>query len=115
MRLIVVPEKRKKKRSFFDLFNFEENFFDLDLGEEGSGYSISVTYDETGKPIVDVKTKGDIDKAKLREQIMKQYPNAEIRGLETEPLVRFVEESEEKNKKEQDKAEKKSRYKVKIE
>jgi|Deesub1362B_J571_1020462.scaffolds.fasta_scaffold00003_576 hypothetical protein len=63
-----------------------------------SGYSISVTYRPDGKPIVSVETYGDVDKEKLRQEIERQYPGAEIRGLEQEPLI--WEEDAIKNEKE---------------
>lgn len=56
-----------------------------------SGYSISVVYGPDGKPIINVETYGDIDKAALRKEIEKQYPGAEIRGLDEE-LIREVTE-----------------------
>ena len=62
-----MPE-RKKKRRFSDLFGFnEEDFlFGQEPIEGGSGYSISVTYDNSGKPVVQVKTHGDVDVSELR-------------------------------------------------
>jgi len=46
--------KRKRKKPFFDLFGFDEEdfLFGREPVEGGSGYSISVTYDESGKPVV---------------------------------------------------------------
>jgi len=90
-----MPE-RKRKRRFFDLFGFGEE--DLLFGgkptEGGSGYSISVTYDAKGKPVVQVKTHGDVDTAELRRDIEKRYPGAKIEGLEKKPLIRIIDEEE---------------------
>jgi len=91
----------KRKRRFFDLFGFcEEDFL---LGREpaqgGSGYSISVTYDEKGKPVVQVKTYGDVNTAELQRDIERRYPGARIEGLEKKPLIRIIDEEEEKQKK----------------
>ena len=94
-----MPE-RKRKRRFFDLFSFGEEDF-LFGGEPtggGSGYSISVIYDEKGKPEVHVKTHGDIDTTELRRGIEKRYPGAKIEGLEKKPLIRIIDEDEEKRK-----------------
>lgn len=77
--------KRKHK-------NEPERFVELDpedLGfvleptqiEVGSGYTVSVGYDEDYKPIVDVKTYGRVDTARLRRDIERIFPNAEIRRL----------------------------------
>ncbi|MFQ5711647.1 MAG: hypothetical protein ACE5GD_07700 [Candidatus Geothermarchaeales archaeon] len=95
-----MDEKKRKRKGLFDVFGFEDveslfEDFDVSGGPGGSGYSISVTYDEAGKPVVKVKAHGDIDKAKLREDIERKYPGAKIIGLEKEPLIRFVDEGEE--------------------
>ena len=92
-----MPERRRKRR-FSDLFGFDEE--DFLLGREpakgGSGYSISVTYDEKGKPVVQVKTYGDVDAAELRRDIEQRYPRARIGGLKKKPLIRIVDDEEEK-------------------
>ena len=92
---------RKRKRPFFDLFDFDEEdfLFGREPVEGGSGYSISVTYDESGKPVVQVKTHGDVDVAALCRDIERRYSGARIEGLDEKPLIRIVgEEKEEKNK-----------------
>ncbi|MEM2912486.1 MAG: hypothetical protein QW146_08285 [Candidatus Bathyarchaeia archaeon] len=58
--------------------------------EIGSGYAISLNYDEEGNPIVDVRTYGKVDSAKLMKQIACLYPNAHIRQLSQEPTVTIV-------------------------
>lgn len=111
-----MPERKRKKR-IFDIFGFDEE--DLFSGrkplEGGSGYSMSVTYDGTGKPLVRVETRGDVDVAKLRRDIEQRYPGAKIEGLEKKPLIRIVDEEEKKGKDEKGKpakGEKKWRIKV---
>ncbi|RJS68365.1 hypothetical protein CW693_04595 [Candidatus Bathyarchaeota archaeon] len=80
-----MPERKHKREP--------ERFIELDsedLGfvleptqvEVGSGYTVSVSYDEEDKPIVDVKTYGEVDTAKLRREIERMFPNAEIRQLD---------------------------------
>jgi hypothetical protein len=101
--------RRKRGKSPFDLFDEllgfdEESLFSGETGEGGSGYSISVTYDQSGKPVVRVKTYGNIDEAELRRSLEEQYPGAKIEGLNKKPLVTFVDE-----KGESEKAEKKPR------
>ncbi len=49
--------------------------------EVGSGYTVSVSYDEDEKPIVDVRTYGEVNMAKLQKEIRKAFPDAEIRNL----------------------------------
>ena len=58
--------------------------------EVGSGYTLSVNYDENEKPIIDVKTYGEIDSAKLRREIERIFPNAQIRNLNPARSVTIV-------------------------
>lgn len=66
--------------------------------EVGSGYAISLSYDEEGNPIVDVKTYGEVDSVKIRRDIERLYPNAQIRHLNEEPTVTVVRKSGRKSK-----------------
>jgi len=87
--------KEKRKGGFFDIFGLDEEDFFLEsksFAGGSSSYSISVTYDEKGKPIVKVQTKGDIDAVELRRDIEQRYPGAKIQGLEEQPLIRVVDE-----------------------
>ena len=99
-----MPE-RKKKRRFFDLFGFDEEdfLFGQQPVEGESGYSISVTYDSGGKPVVQVQTRGDVDTAELRRDLEQQYPGAKIEGLKKKPLIKVVGEEEAKKKEEKPK------------
>lgn len=99
-----MPE-RKKKRRFFDLFGFDEEdfLFGQEPVEGGSGYSISVTYDNSGKPVVQVSTRGDVDVAELRKDIEQRYPGARIEGLEKKPLIKIVGEKKAGKKEEKPK------------
>lgn len=92
--------RRKRKRRFFDLFNFDEEdfLFGREPIEGGSGYSVSVTYDEGGRPVVRVETHGDADVTELRKDIEQRYPRARIEGLEKQQLIRIVDEKEDKRK-----------------
>jgi hypothetical protein len=49
--------------------------------EVGSGYTVAVNYGEDERPIVDVKTYGQVDIAQLRRDIGRAFPNAQIRRL----------------------------------
>jgi len=66
--------------------------------EIGSGYTVSLTYDDEGNPIVDVKTYGDVDSAKIRRDIERLYPNAQIRHINEEPIVTIVKKKVRKRK-----------------
>jgi hypothetical protein len=95
--------ERKTKR--------EENFIELDQEETniilepakievGSGYALSVRYDENEKPIVDIKTYGKVDLEKLRKEIKKTFPNARINQLnQTHHSVTIAKKEKKKRKK----------------
>ena len=84
--------------------------------EGGSGYSISVTYDEGGKPVVRVETYGDVDVTELHKDMEQRYPGARIEGLEKQQLIRIVDEKEEKKEKTElrEKREKKGKSPVRV-
>lgn len=88
-----MPERKHKHEpeSFIEL-DTEELGFVLEPTqiEVGSGYTISVSYDENGKQIVDVKTYGEVDIAKLRRDIERAFPNAQIRQLNQTRSVTIV-------------------------
>jgi len=91
---------RRRRWQFSDLFNFDgEDFsFGREPVEGGSGYSIIVTHDKEGKPVVRVEAHGDVDIKELRKDIEQRYPGARIEGLEKQPLIRIVDDKKEKNK-----------------
>jgi len=86
--------ERKNKRESESLIQVdsEETGFVLEPTqvEVGSGYTISVNYDENEKPIVDVKTYGEVDITKLRREIERLFPNAQIRQLNQTQSVTIV-------------------------
>ena len=87
----MVPKKRRKQS--FDIFGLFGNDFLFDdefQSASSSGYSISVTYGSDGKPLVKVQTQGNVDKAALRSELKKKYPDAKIEGLDDEPLIREI-------------------------
>jgi len=94
--------ERKQKRgseSYVEV-DSEELGFDLEPTEVevGSGYNVSVSYDENEKPIVDVKTYGEVDIAKLRREIERIFPNAQIRQLKQAQSVTIVKKRKRKPK-----------------
>jgi len=94
--------ERKQKRgseSYVEV-DSEELGFDLEPTEVevGSGYNVSVSYDENEKPIVDVKTYGEVDIAKLRREIERIFPNAQIRQLKQAQSVTIVKKRKRKTK-----------------
>jgi hypothetical protein len=77
--------ERKNKRSSENTVSVdsEEVSFILEPNpvEVGSGYTVAVSYGEDEKPIVDVKTYGEVDISQLRRDIGRAFPNAQIRRL----------------------------------
>jgi len=79
-----MSERKRRRRGPFDIFGFNEEGLLLrsklepTKGEGGSGYSMSVTYDEKGKPVIKVETYGDVDVTELRQDIQQRYPGAKI-------------------------------------
>ncbi len=86
--------ERKHKRvpgSFIELDSEEPGFvLEPTQVEVGSGYTISISCDENEKPIVDVKTYGEVDIAKLRKEVERVFPNAQIRQLNQTQSVTVV-------------------------
>jgi hypothetical protein len=64
--------------------------------EVGSGYTISVDYDENEKQIINVKTYGEVDVKKIRKEIERVFPNAHIRQLNQVHSVAVVKKRKKK-------------------
>jgi hypothetical protein len=92
--------ERKHKREEGTELSAEEPGFVLEPAqvEVGSGYTVCVRYDENEKPIIDVKTYGEVDISKLRREIEKAFPNAQIRRLKQTPSVTVVKERKKRNR-----------------
>jgi len=77
--------ERKNKRGSENAVTLDSEEFSFILEpnhvEVGSGYTVAVNYDEDERPIVDVKTYGQVDIAQLRRDIGRAFPNAQIRRL----------------------------------
>jgi len=58
--------------------------------EVGSGYTVSISYDQNEKPIVDLKTYGDVDLTKLKMEVARMFQNARIRQLKQTQSVTIV-------------------------
>ncbi|MEM2466624.1 MAG: hypothetical protein QXZ47_04955 [Candidatus Bathyarchaeia archaeon] len=66
--------------------------------EIGSGYAVFLSYNEEGNLVVDVKTYGDVDLSKIRRDIERLYPDAQIRQLNQEPTAIIVRKQRDKRK-----------------
>ena len=79
--LMLTKVMRRRRKSLFDeMFEgFEELFENVESLEGGTSmYSISVTYDEYGRPVVRVSAQGDVNKEELEKYLRKMYLNAKI-------------------------------------
>lgn len=76
--------KRKKLKGIYDEI---EDFLDFESpSKNAKGYSVFVTTDSHGRRIVRVTLKGNVDKEEVRKELLKEYPNAKIIGLDDELL-----------------------------
>jgi hypothetical protein len=92
--------ERKQRKNVPDLSDLDEPdrfvLTDPEPVEVASGYSISVKYDKTGRPLIYVKKYGNVDTQGLRRNIERSYPGASIQGLEK---LRTIEIDDEQRKK----------------
>jgi hypothetical protein len=82
--------ERKHKRGSEDIAELDEDagiLLEPTQIELGSGYTLAVSYDENEKPVVDIKTYGQVDLARLRREIEGVFPNAQIRQKEQSHTV----------------------------
>jgi len=85
--------ERKAKRELETVeVDHEESGFIIEPRqvEVGSGYTISVDYDENEKQIINVKPYGDVDVQKIRREIERIFPNARIQQLNQTHSVAVV-------------------------
>lgn len=88
-----MPDRKHKREpeSLIELDSKELGFvLEPTQIEVGSGYTISVSYDKNEKQIVDVKTYGEVDIAKIRREIERAFPKAQIRQLNQTRSITIV-------------------------
>lgn len=95
-----MSERKQKHEAGAYIKVGEEIGFELEPAqvEVGSGYIVSVSYEED-TPVVDVKTYGEVDIAKLRKEIQRIFPDAKIRHLNQESTVTVVRKRKKRVKK----------------
>ncbi|TDA34279.1 hypothetical protein DSO06_05770 [Candidatus Nezhaarchaeota archaeon WYZ-LMO8] len=97
-----------RRKSFFDeinemferfkkLFEEHEDTSGLESFKQSSStmYSITVTYDNYGRPIVKVSAQGGVDRSQIERHIKEKYPNAKIvwEGESYRSHIKPIEES----------------------
>lgn len=99
--MISMEEHPRNKREETSIeLGQEESTFTLEPAkiEVGSGYAVSVHYDENEKPVIDVKIYGKVDPGKLRKEIERIFPNAKIRQLSQTPQTVTIAKKDNKKK-----------------
>jgi hypothetical protein len=66
--------------------------------EVEAGYTVAVSHDENEREVIDVKTYGQVDMSRLRKEIQRAFPDAEIRRFNQADSVTVVRTSKKKNK-----------------
>lgn len=96
-----MSERKTKREEPLIEMDQEETGFVLEPAkiEVGSGYALSVSYDENDKPVIDVKTYGTVDLSKLQKEIRHVFPDARIRQLNQNPSVTIVKAGKKKKPK----------------
>jgi hypothetical protein len=86
--------ERKKKQSSENGIEVEteENDFVLEPTqlEIGSGYTMAVHYDENQRPTIAVKTYGQVDLIQVKREILKIFPDAQIKHTNQTRSVKIV-------------------------
>jgi len=67
--------------------------------EVGSGYTLSIKYDENQTPTINVKTYGNVNIAHIRREIEKNFPHAHIHQLDQAHTLAVVKIKKRSNKK----------------
>jgi len=96
-----MSERKHKRETEIIELDTEEHSFILEPTqiEVGSGYTLSVNYDENENPIINIKTYGQVDIPKIRREIEKIFPNAQIKQLNQTRAVTIIKKRKRKNKK----------------
>jgi hypothetical protein len=93
--------KQKREPELPNELEIEETGFILEPAqlELGSGYTLCVNYDENDKPVINIKTYGQVDMTRLRKEILHAFPNAQIRQMNQSQTTTIVKKRRKRNKK----------------
>lgn len=92
--------ERKHKRGSEDIAELDEDagiLVEPTQIELGAGYTLAVSYDENERPVVDIKTYGQVDLTQVRREIEGAFPNAQIRQKEQSHTVIAAKRSKRKH------------------
>jgi hypothetical protein len=79
----VIERKQKRRAEGAVELDIAETCFVLEPTqvEIGSGYMVTIDYDENEEQVVKIKTYGHVDLVQLRREIRRIFPDAKIRRL----------------------------------
>jgi hypothetical protein len=85
---------RKNKRASnrgVEVNGLEHNFFlEPAQVEIGSGYTVKINYDESDKPVLDIKTYGEVDTVWLQKELRRIFPKIQTQRLKKATLGNVV-------------------------
>ncbi len=95
-----MSERKSKRHENLIELDPEDMSFTLEPAkvEIGSGYAVSISYDEHEKPIIDIKTYGRVDLEKLHKEITEAFPHCRIRQLNRSPTVTIAKKETKKRR-----------------
>lgn len=106
----MAERKQKRESKVPTELEHEESFIlEPTQVEVGSGYTVALNYNEEEKPVLDVKTYGKVDVAKLRREIERMFPDVQIRSLEQKYSARLVKKCKRRRKSRENKPAQKSK------
>lgn len=87
-----MSERKEKRNDNLIEVDMDESRFVLEPAnvEIGSGYALKVDYDESQKPIINVKTYGKVDIRSLAKEILRAFPDCQIRKVNNQPAVTVI-------------------------
>jgi hypothetical protein len=98
--VLKLSQRRTKHEETSAKFELEETDFAIIPAkvEIGSGYSVAFDHDENNEPILNVKTFGTVDMAKVQRELEGLFPSARIRHLNPASSVTLIKKGKKKRK-----------------
>lgn len=95
-----LSQRKIKREDNSGAFDLEEASFVVKPAkvEIGSGYAVAVGHDENDEAILDVKTYGIVDMARIHSELETLFPNTKIRHLAEKSSVAVVKKTKRKRK-----------------
>jgi len=93
-----LSQRRTKHEDTSCRFDIEETGFTVEPAEVeiGSGYSVVCDHDDNDEPVVNVRTYGTVDIAKVQRELASLFPDAKIRHLNPGSSVVVIKKAKKK-------------------